>query len=391
MHLFGKTHPKPVCDFDDIRSYTDEETVSALRELADDNVFLETVSSYFLSDKHPLVQFLARRKTSQKLAGALRSVTGVADFQRKIIYNLVIREIIRRTVSSFHCSGFENLDPNGRYIFMSNHRDIVCDAAFFEACMIENGLPATEIAFGSNLLVNKLVETLIRCNRGCIVYRGLDMRAQYEEYMKLSAYIRKLMDENRSLWIAHRQGRSKDASHLTNPAVLKMFYLSQRESGYSFAEYLNFCKIVPVSVSYERDPAVVLMAETLVCEEKEGDYRKSPNEDLNHIMRGLTGYKGEVHINVGTPIDFLPFGKNAEAAAAAIDRFIHSHLVPGPFHYLAYDRMYHTDKFAPMYADDDEAEFDMLYGDCAPGVYKKILLQYSNPVKAKSEAEGKSL
>lgn len=391
MHLFSKAHPKPVFNFDDIRSYTDEEAVSALKKLADDRIFLETVSSYFLSDRHPFIQSFVRRKAAQKLAGVLRSVTGIADFQKKIIYDLVIREILKRTVSSFRCSGFENLDPTGRYIFMSNHRDIVCDAAFFEAGMIENGLPATEIAFGSNLLVNKLVETLIRCNRGCIVYRGLDMRAQYEEYMKLSAYIRKLMDENRSLWIAQRQGRSKDASHLTNPAVLKMFYLSQRESGYSFAEYLNFCKIVPVSVSYERDPAVVLMAKSLVCEEKEGSYRKSKNEDLDHIMRGLGGYKGEVHINVGTPIDFIPFGKNAEAAAAEIDRFIHSHLVPGPFHYLAYDRMYHTDRFAPMYADDDEAEFDGLYGNCDPEVYKKILLQYSNPVKAKSEAEGKSL
>lgn len=387
MHLFGRHGTPAVYNFDDIRSFSDEEAVNALKKLADNQSFLDMVVSYFLSDRHPLYQSVMRRKASQKLAGLLRSVTGIDDFQKKIIFDLVISEIRKRTVSSFVVSGFDRLDPHGRYIFLSNHRDIVCDAAFFEAGMIENGFPTTEIAFGSNLLINKLVETLIRSNKGCIVYRGLDMRSQYEEYTRFSAYIRKLLDENKSLWIAHRQGRSKDASHTTNPAVLKMFYLSQRESGYSFAEYLNFCQIVPVAVSYERDPAAVLMAKTLVCAERDGTYKKSKTEDMEHIMRGITGYKGDVHICVGTPVAFDSYGRNAEAAAAEIDRFIHSHFVPGPFHYLAYDRMYATDKFAPMYADDDEAEFDELYRHCEPDIYSKILLQYSNPVKAKMEAE----
>lgn len=387
MHLFGRHSAPPVYNFDDIRSFTDEEAVNALKKLADDRSFLDMVASYFLSDKHPLFQTFVKRRATQKLAGLLQSVTGIEDFQKRVILDLVIAEIRKRTVSAFTSSGFDRLNPDGRYIFLSNHRDIVCDAAFFEACMAEHGLPTTEIAFGSNLLINRLVETLIRSNKGCIVYRGLDMRAQYEEYTKFSAYIRKLMDENKSLWIAHRQGRSKDASHITNPAILKMFYLSQRESGYSFSEYLNFCKIVPVAVSYERDPAAALMAKALVGEEKEGSYKKSKTEDLEHIMRGVTGFKGNVHISVGSPVDFTSFGRNAEAAAAEIDRFIHTHLVPGPFHYLAYDRMYRTDRFSPMYADDDEAEFDELYRHCEPDIYSKILLQYSNPVKVKTEAE----
>ena len=84
MHLFSKAHPKPVFNFDDIRSYTDEEAVSALKKLADDRIFLETVSSYFLSDRHPFIQSFVRRKAAQKLAGVLRSVTGIADFQKKI-------------------------------------------------------------------------------------------------------------------------------------------------------------------------------------------------------------------------------------------------------------------------------------------------------------------
>ena len=150
---------------------------------------------------------------------------------------------------------------------------------------------------------------------------------------------------------------------------------------------MNFCQIVPVAVSYERDPAVPLMAKALVFEERDGKYEKSRDEDLQHIISGVTGYKGEIHIAVGTPIDFTPFGKNAEAAALEIDRFIHTQFVPGAFHYIAYDRMFHTDRFSCMYTDDDETEFDSLYSRYEPMIYKKILLQYANPVVSKIKIE----
>lgn len=387
MHLFGRQNTQTVFNFDDIRSFTDEETVSALKKLADNSAFLEKIVAYFLSDRSPFWQKVMRKQAVRKLSSILKSVNSVDEFQKKIIFDLAIQKVRRKTVSSFVCTGFENLDQSGRYIFVSNHRDIVCDAAFFEAALTEHGLPTSEIAFGSNLLSNPVMETLIRGNKGCIVYRGLDIRAQYKEYVKFSAYIRKLLDENKSLWIAHRQGRSKDATHTTNPAVLKMFYLSQRQSGYSFCEYLNFCKIVPVAVSYERDPTAELIAKTLVEDEKDSRRQKSKTEDLEHIIKGIAGYKGDVHICVGSPIDFSACGRNADAAAAKIDRFIHSHLMPGPFHYLAYERMYGGTHFSPMYTNEDEAEFDSLYKNLKPEIYEKILLQYSNPVKVKTEAE----
>ena len=391
MNFFKPPLPpvSPDDRFDDIRSYTDEETASAVRKLAANQSFLETVAAYFSAGKPALLQPFLKKKTMKAFFSLLDAVDSVDSFQKKVISETVIAEIKRRTVGTVHYSGFENLNPSERYIFLSNHRDIVCDAAFFEDGMLQYGLKTTEIAFGSNLLINKLVETLIRCNKGCIVYRGLEMRAQYEAYFRFSAYIEKLMNENRSLWIAHSPGRSKDASYQTHPAVLKMICLSQREKKCPPAEYLNFCRVVPVAVSYGRDPAAPLMAKALVIEEREGSYKKSRNEDLEHIMSGVTGYKGDVHIVVGSPIDFRPFGKNTDAAAAEIDRFIHSRFVPGAFHYIAYDRMFSTDRFTHMYTDEDEAEFDDLYRRYDAAVYRKILLQYANPVKAKTAEEEK--
>lgn len=385
MIFFKSRHPE--YSFDDIRSFTDEEVVAAAKEWASDKFFLETVAAYFSAGKPSFLQPFLKKKVVKYLITLLKSVDSVASFQKNIISDLVIAEIKKRTVKSIHYSGFENLNPNDRYIFLSNHRDIVCDAAFFEDGMLKHGLKTTEIAFGSNLLVNKSVEKLIRSNKGCIFYRGLDLRKQYEEYSRFSAYIGKLMNDNQSLWLAHRPGRSKDASHETNPTVLKMIYLAGRSRGVSFPEYMNFCQIVPVAVSYERDPAVPLMAKALVFEERDGKYEKSRDEDLQHIISGVTGYKGEIHIAVGTPIDFTPFGKNAEAAALEIDRFIHTQFVPGAFHYIAYDRMFHTDRFSCMYTDDDETEFDSLYSRYEPMIYKKILLQYANPVVSKIKIE----
>lgn len=387
MNLFRR-HTVEEYQFEDIRSYTDQEVVKAIRLLTQNEDFVKTVVSYFLSSQSTLYQRFFKKTAMKKLMNLLNSIEGVEDFQHRVIFNFVVKEIVKRSVKEIHYHGFENLDPTSRYIFMSNHRDIVCDAAFFEAGLVTHGFPTTEIAFGSNLLVNHLVEDLIRSNKGCIVYRGLDMRKQYDEYNRFSAYIKKILDKNKSLWIAHRQGRSKDASHITNPAILKMFHLSQRHNT-SLPDYLNFCKIVPIAVSYEREPAVTLMAKSLVLEEQEGEYKKSQSEDLEHIMMGLTGYKGNVTIHVGKPIDFTSFGKNVDEGAAAIDYFIHSHLELYTFNYIAYDRLFRSERFIHMYADDDEQEFDKLYKGYDVEVYEKILLQYANPVKLKMEAKEK--
>ena len=65
-----------------------------------------------------------------------------------------------------------------------------------------------------------------------------------------------LLHENRSVWIAQREGRTKDGNDATNPGVLKMIGMASEEK--NSLDYLKELKIVPVSISYEYDPTDAL-------------------------------------------------------------------------------------------------------------------------------------
>ena len=81
----------------------------------------------------------------------------------------------------------------------------------------------------------------------------------------LSEYIgHLLLRENRSVWIAQREGRTKDGNDETNPGVLKMIGMGSDEE--NLMDYFKKLKIVPVSISYEYDPTDVLKMPQLMAE-----------------------------------------------------------------------------------------------------------------------------
>jgi hypothetical protein len=49
-------------------------------------------------------------------------------------------------------SGFENLQPNTSYLFISNHRDILLDTTLLNTALFEHGLVMTASAIGDNLV-----------------------------------------------------------------------------------------------------------------------------------------------------------------------------------------------------------------------------------------------
>ena len=71
-----------------------------------------------------------------------------------------------------------------------------------------------------------------------------------------------IFQDNDSIWIAQRQGRSKDGNDYTDPSVIKMIHLNARKK-ISLSEYLNKLNVVPVSISYEKDPNDILKAKEL--------------------------------------------------------------------------------------------------------------------------------
>ena len=275
-------------EFEDIRPYTDEETVAAMHRIA----------------RHPLgpviLKYLFPKENPLAFSKVLNSVTGVDDFQDKVMIG-AISAVLARTSEGFSCSGQQNILGLGKpYLAMSNHRDIVLDPALIQYAVRTEGLPYTEICVGSNLLSSKLIEDLMRCNRSVKVIRGISARELYLSSQNLSRYIRgSITGGQASVWIAQREGRTKDGNDTTEQGLLKMFDLS---GGRSFEENFAELNIVPMSISYEYEPCDARKARELLIKRTNGSYVKKPNEDTHSILTGIRQIKGHIHLEIGKPL-----------------------------------------------------------------------------------------
>ena len=99
--------------------------------------------------------------------------------------------------------------------FMTNHRDIVLDSAWLSLLLRCKYFIRPFIGIGNNLFAYKWIEVLVRFNRCFVVKRGAGAHAQLENSKQLSAYIRSLREEGKSIWLAQREGRAKDSNDLT--------------------------------------------------------------------------------------------------------------------------------------------------------------------------------
>ena len=87
--------------------------------------------------------------------------------------------------------GFDLLEPNTAYLFISNHRDIILDTSILNACLYENGLVMTTSAIGDNLIKKPFIHILSRLNRNFAIKRGVTGRALLESSLLVSQFIHK--------------------------------------------------------------------------------------------------------------------------------------------------------------------------------------------------------
>lgn len=288
--------PKPdqsmTSAFDDIRPYNDAETVAALSRVARHPVCL------------PISRYLYPGEPETTLGELLLSVTGVDDFQHKVM-DRAIHFIVEDTTTSYTYSGIETLqrpEYAGCHLFLSNHRDIVLDPAITQIALVDCGLPTTEICVGDNLLSEPIVEDMIRSNRMIKVRRGVSGHELYESLQLLSRYIHESITSGRSsVWLAQRQGRTKDGCDMTEEALIKMLGMSA-EAGEDFAAFYKALRIVPLSISYEYDPCDILKAREVLIRDSGVPYEKKPGEDLNSIVTGIRQPKGRVHLQFNAPL-----------------------------------------------------------------------------------------
>ena len=284
-------------EFESICPYTDEEAVAALTKIADEP-FIVKMSKYIYPEEE-----------ENYLCEHLKEVTCINDFQSLVMSKLVER-VIETSVKSFSYDGISNIEnEKGKYLAMSNHRDIILDPAILQLVLFRHKLPLTEIAVGDNLLQNSFIEALIRSNRMIKVLRGISARELYLSSQILSKYIRlKITSGESSVWLAQRQGRTKNGLDITEQGLLKMLDMSGTSS---FEENFNELNIIPLSISYEYEPCDILKARELLIS-RSGKYVKAQGEDINSILTGVKQWKGCVHLNIGSKL------KNEELAVAAL-------------------------------------------------------------------------
>lgn len=181
--------------------------------------------------------------------------------------------------------------------FMTNHRDIILDASWLSLLLRCRYFIRPFIGIGNNLFAYKWIELLVRFNRCFVVKRGAGAHAQLENAKQLSAYIRHLRSQGKSIWLAQREGRAKDSNDTTQPAVLHMLtidYEQQNRPVEQFFDYVKGLNICPVSITYEYDPCDYLKAREMQLKRDNPKWRKRAKDDVESMRTGIRGKKGRV-------------------------------------------------------------------------------------------------
>ena len=363
--------------FDDIRPYVDAEIPAAMQRIVADKYF-------------PLVcEFLFPGRPVQSIAATLGSCRTAEEFQYRFMYD-AIWSLANQTTDGLSVEGMERLDPRQDYLFVSNHRDIVLDAAFLQVLLVDAGRRTSEITFGANLMQGQMVIDIGRSNKMFRVERPTTVTSPRDFLLRskyLSDYIRyTLREKKESVWIAQRNGRTKDGVDATDQGIVKMFGLS---GGKDRVEALAELNIAPLAISYEWEPCDLLKAMELYARSTGQPYIKKPGEDFNSILTGIQQPKGRVHLVVCEPIKkeeleafaHLPSAAFNREVAALIDRRIRPAYRLYPNNYIAADIL--SGKRTHSYTEAEYQRFQehLKEVDGYPDELRDILLHiYANPV-----------
>lgn len=377
-------------EFDDIRPYDDHEVRPTLERLLTNPELADAIARLKFPRAAGPLGWLLRPVVQSAMRRQMRGVDSVLGFQE--VVKAYMQRMIKDTTTSLTTSGLDRLDPNGAYLFVSNHRDIAMDPAFVNWTLYHGGFHTLRIAIGDNLLTKDYVSDLMRLNKSFIVNRSARApREKLKAAKKLSAYIHHSIAEDRAnIWIAQREGRAKDGKDKTNSAVVGMFSLNRPKSQ-AFAEYIRELNIVPVSISYEWDPCDAAKARELHQQRTSGSYQKAEHEDVKSIAQGIAGQKGHVHVAFGEVLegDF----ENNDAVVAEIDRQILDNYALHATNCLAWERL-HGDLPALEYSfppktcsaealGEVRQRFELHLANIPADHRALVLDMYANPVAAK--------
>ncbi len=369
-------------EFDPIRPFEPEELPEVFERLLNNEQFRKVIA------------FIMPEMSFDVFATRMRECKTGLEFQHTFCYGFLEKLLSKASKScDIDVSAIGN---QGRFTFISNHRDIVLDSAFLDKLLIDAGFTTTcEIAIGDNLLTLPWIKDLVRVNKSFIVERNLPMRQMLAASRRLSEYMHYAVNvKHENVWIAQREGRAKDSDDRTQEAVLKMMAMGGTGS---VVERLIQLHIVPLTISYEFDPCDYLKAQEFQLKRDVQGWKKSPQDDLVSMQTGIFGYKGRIHYqcapcldNYFTQLDpALPKTELYASVAAFIDRQIHRNYRLYPCNYVALDLLRGSTAHRSAYTDADQTAFEQyISGQLAKielenkdesYLRERLLTMYANP------------
>lgn len=269
--------------------------------------------------------------------------------------------------------------------FITNHRDIVMDAAWLSFLLRCRYFIRPFIGIGNNLFAVKLIEWFVRFNRCFVVKRNVGAHAQLENAKQLSAYLHHLRAQHKSIWLAQREGRAKDSNDTTQASVLHMIALDFEQTNRPVEEFFDYVKmlnICPVSITYEYDPCDYLKAKEFQLKRDDPRWRKRPKDDVESMRTGIRGWKGRVVYRLTPSINHdidrmlekfpyykgLPVKEQIEHLCFIIDQHI----------FLGYEIFPRGTEF-DTYIESRVAKVDLPNKDEA-FLRERIIEMYNNPV-----------
>ena len=338
-------------EFDEIRPYEPEELPSVFERLLADPQFRQVLA------------VAAPGLTFEEARNKMLACKTNLEFQASFCYGFV--QSLANKLTSGCDMDASAVDVEGRYTFVSNHRDIVLDSGFLDKLLLDSGFKTTcEIAIGDNLLALPWVKDLVRVNKSFIVKRGLPPRETLAASRVMSDYMHFVIEEKRdNIWIAQREGRAKDSNDLTQPAILKMMAIGGGRG--DVVEKLRRLHIVPLAISYEYDPCDYLKAREFQLKRDNPQWKKSAEDDVTSMRTGIMGYKGHVHYHCAPCIDAwldtinpeTPKTEVFDIIAKHIDHEIHRNYRLYPSNFIALDKLTGQNEHADSYTAKEHDSF----------------------------------
>jgi len=366
--------------FDKIRPYTEKETLDAVKKLFTSTEFIQQLSIF--QDKIDVNEWVKE----------ILSCKNQFEFHLAFAHR-VFHFFIEKTCTRIRYAGIENINPNHPYLFIGNHRDIILDSSFLQIYYLNNGYDETRSAIGDNLLANHLFVELARIHKMFLVLRSGTLKEKISNTHLLSSYIHhSIFVEKESVWIAQRNGRTKNGDDKTQQGLLKMLTFAE---DHDVMHKLKLMQITPVTISYQYEPCAQLKARELALSEKV-PYKKQPGEDTRSIIEGVTDFKGEANFVIGTPlqIDDIPkelsLNEKLTILCEQIDNQIYHNYYLYPQNYIAIDIQDNSNRFSNHYSKDEKKDFmnylnekSMIQDVQKEKMMKYLLDIYANPVRNK--------